>query len=100
MCRALVRGVAGAMAVIASSTGWAAPNVPKDAAESVSASLDSGRQLFHGVASTNQSGAAARPTRYLFNAASCDGCHRDGARGEAPASDGPVPAALVIELET
>ncbi len=34
----------------------------------------------------------------LFNAASCDECHNNGARGRGPMEDGPLPAALVIQL--
>ena len=34
----------------------------------------------------------------LFNAASCDECHNNGARGRGPTEDGPLPAALVIQL--
>ncbi len=34
----------------------------------------------------------------LFNAASCDECHNNGARGRGPTDDGPLPAALVIQL--
>jgi CxxC motif-containing protein (DUF1111 family) len=36
----------------------------------------------------------------LFNAASCTACHKKGARGGGPVSDGPVPIALVIQLES
>ena len=36
----------------------------------------------------------------LFNAASCDACHSDGTRGRGPTGDGPVPVALVIQLES
>jgi CxxC motif-containing protein (DUF1111 family) len=36
----------------------------------------------------------------LFNAASCTACHSGGARGRGPVSDGPVPIALVIQLES
>lgn len=42
-------------------------------------------------------GAGAGP---LLNAASCDACHNEGARGRGPTGDGPAPAALVIQLET
>ena len=34
----------------------------------------------------------------LYNAASCDACHNDGARASGPAGDGPVPIALVLRL--
>ena len=34
----------------------------------------------------------------LFNAASCNECHHDGAGGRGPASDGVVPASLEIQL--
>jgi CxxC motif-containing protein (DUF1111 family) len=49
-------------------------------------------------------GAPGVPGRFglgpLYNAASCNACHRQGARGEGPAGDGPVPAALVVQLES
>lgn len=35
----------------------------------------------------------------LFNASSCDSCHRGGAHGDGPIGDGPVPFALVVKLE-
>jgi len=34
----------------------------------------------------------------LFNAASCDACHNNGAHGRGPTEDGPAPASVVIEL--
>lgn len=34
----------------------------------------------------------------LFNAASCDACHNEGARGQGLAKDGSAPAAMVIQL--
>ena len=34
----------------------------------------------------------------LFNAASCDSCHRNGGHGDGPIGDGPAPVALVITL--
>ncbi len=34
----------------------------------------------------------------LFNAASCDQCHNNGAHGRGPTESGPAPAALVIQL--
>jgi CxxC motif-containing protein (DUF1111 family) len=34
----------------------------------------------------------------LFNAASCDQCHNNGAHGRGPVNDGPAPVALVIQL--
>jgi len=36
----------------------------------------------------------------LFNAASCAACHKEGAHGRGPTGDGPVPAALVIQLQS
>lgn len=36
----------------------------------------------------------------LFNATSCNACHSGGQRGQGPAGDGPVPTALVIQLES
>jgi len=35
----------------------------------------------------------------LYNGASCDECHNEGAHGRGPDGDGPVPDALVVELE-
>jgi CxxC motif-containing protein (DUF1111 family) len=35
----------------------------------------------------------------LFNAASCNACHGEGAHGRGPTGDGPVPVALVIQLQ-
>jgi CxxC motif-containing protein (DUF1111 family) len=35
----------------------------------------------------------------LFNAASCTACHSGGAHGRGPKGDGPVPVALVIQLQ-
>ncbi|HEX4025362.1 MAG TPA: di-heme oxidoredictase family protein [Steroidobacteraceae bacterium] len=34
----------------------------------------------------------------LFNGASCDGCHNEGARGRGPLGDGPAPEAMVVQL--
>jgi CxxC motif-containing protein (DUF1111 family) len=36
----------------------------------------------------------------LFNAASCNACHSEGAHGRGPTGDGPVPVALVIQLQS
>ena len=36
----------------------------------------------------------------LFNSASCDSCHNNGARGRGPTEDGPAPVPLVIQLAT
>ena len=36
----------------------------------------------------------------LFNAASCDQCHNNGAHGRGPTGDGPAPTGLVIQLTT
>ena len=36
----------------------------------------------------------------LFNAASCNACHNEGAHGRGPTGDGPVPVALVIQLQS
>jgi CxxC motif-containing protein (DUF1111 family) len=36
----------------------------------------------------------------LFNAASCTACHSEGAHGRGPKGDGPVPVALVIQLQS
>jgi CxxC motif-containing protein (DUF1111 family) len=69
-----------------------------DSAVPATTQVNAGRQLFHGapVESGNLTG---RPRPLLFNALSCDGCHKEGGRGEAPREDGPVPVSLVIELE-
>jgi CxxC motif-containing protein (DUF1111 family) len=49
-------------------------------------------------------GAPGTPGRVglgpLFNAASCTACHKEGAHGRGPTGDGPVPAALVIQLQS
>jgi len=34
----------------------------------------------------------------LFNSASCDACHNNGAHGRGPTEDGPAPAPLVVQL--
>jgi CxxC motif-containing protein (DUF1111 family) len=36
----------------------------------------------------------------LFNSASCDACHNNGAHGRGPTEDGPAPAPLVMQLAT
>ena len=36
----------------------------------------------------------------LFNSASCDACHNNGAHGRGPTEGGPAPAPLVIQLTT
>ncbi len=36
----------------------------------------------------------------MFNAVSCNECHKEGQRGQAPLNDGPVPVALSIQLES
>jgi CxxC motif-containing protein (DUF1111 family) len=36
----------------------------------------------------------------IFNAASCDECHNEGAHGRGPDFEGPAPNALVVQLET
>jgi CxxC motif-containing protein (DUF1111 family) len=35
----------------------------------------------------------------LFNGASCDGCHNEGARGRGPLGDGPAPESMVVQLQ-
>ena len=35
----------------------------------------------------------------LYNAAACDECHNEGARGRGPRGAGPAPAPLVVQLE-
>jgi CxxC motif-containing protein (DUF1111 family) len=35
----------------------------------------------------------------LYNAAACDECHNEGARGRGPLGTGPAPAALIVQLE-
>ena len=35
----------------------------------------------------------------IFNAASCDECHNEGAHARGPIGDGPIPNAMVIQLE-
>ena len=36
----------------------------------------------------------------LFNSASCDACHNNGAHGRGPTEEGPAPAPLVVQLTT
>ncbi len=36
----------------------------------------------------------------MFNAASCNECHKEGQRGQGPLRDGPVPVPLSIQLES
>jgi CxxC motif-containing protein (DUF1111 family) len=36
----------------------------------------------------------------LFNAAACDECHNEGARGRGPVGDGRAPLAMVVQLES
>jgi CxxC motif-containing protein (DUF1111 family) len=49
-------------------------------------------------------GAPGIPGRFgvgpLYNATSCSACHSEGAHGRGPTGDGPVPAALVIQLQS
>jgi CxxC motif-containing protein (DUF1111 family) len=49
-------------------------------------------------------GAPGIPGRFgvgpLFNAASCTACHSERAHGRGPKGDGPVPVALVIQLQS
>ena len=35
----------------------------------------------------------------LFNAASCDECHNEGAHGRGPDEEGPMPNSMVVQLE-
>ena len=35
----------------------------------------------------------------IFNAASCDECHNEGAHGRGPVFDGPMPNSMVVQLE-
>ena len=61
--------------------------------------------LGHAVFNTQFLPAGApNATRYdglgpMYNASSCDACHNEGARGRGPSGDGPVPAALLVQLE-
>lgn len=36
----------------------------------------------------------------LFNSASCDECHNEGAHGRGPEFDGPLPNSMVVQLES
>jgi CxxC motif-containing protein (DUF1111 family) len=62
-------------------------------------------QLGHAVFNTNflavgTAGAGRRAgLGPIFNAASCDECHNEGAHGRGPIGDGPAPDSMVIELE-
>lgn len=42
---------------------------------------------------------SARGLGPLFNASSCDACHNGGTGGHGPQTDGPLPGALVVQLE-
>jgi CxxC motif-containing protein (DUF1111 family) len=63
-------------------------------------------KLGHAVFDTEwvAAGAPAIAGRFglgpLFNAASCNACHSEGAHGRGPTGDGPVPVALVIQLQS
>jgi CxxC motif-containing protein (DUF1111 family) len=35
----------------------------------------------------------------IFNSASCDECHNEGAHGRGPIGDGPIPNSMVVQLE-
>ena len=62
-------------------------------------------KLGHSVFDTEwvAAGAPAIAGRFglgpLFNAASCNACHSEGAHGRGPTGDGPAPVALVIQLQ-
>jgi CxxC motif-containing protein (DUF1111 family) len=73
---------------------------PLDQTESDKVSL--GRSIFN--AEWTPAGTASTTGRIgvgpLFNANSCNACHRGGERGRGPQGDGPAPTALVIQLES
>jgi CxxC motif-containing protein (DUF1111 family) len=73
---------------------------PLDAAES--ARVELGQAVFNTQwVPAGTAGAGRRDgLGPLFNSASCDSCHNDGARGRGPAAAGPAPAALVVQLGT
>jgi len=60
-----------------------------------------GRELFavHWVAAGTTDADGHGGLGPLFNANACESCHPGAGRGEGPAGDGPVPAALVVKLE-
>ncbi len=61
-----------------------------------------GQQVFnsHWLPAGTQASSPLVGLGPLFNAPSCDACHNDGARGAGAEHDGPVPASLVVQLET
>jgi CxxC motif-containing protein (DUF1111 family) len=71
----------------------------------LNAALTDQYELGHAVFNTNflavgTAGAGRRAgLGPIFNAASCDECHNEGAHGRGPIGDGPVPDSMVIELE-
>lgn len=64
--------------------------------------FDSGRAIFNTAWVRAGTPGAARIDGLgpLYNAASCDACHNEGARGRGPEQDGLLPTALVISLST
>jgi CxxC motif-containing protein (DUF1111 family) len=70
--------------------------------EAESAQVDLGQSVFNTqwVAAGTPSILRREGVGPLFNAASCNACHNDGAGGRGPAGDGPAPIALEIQLES
>jgi CxxC motif-containing protein (DUF1111 family) len=62
------------------------------AAQGAETLITVGQSIFNGQSDVTRGQAR------LFNATSCDSCHRGGVGGSAPTGDGPVPVALVIQL--
>ena len=67
---------------------------------SSAAAFELGHEVFntHWVAAGTVGATRRDGVGPLFNAAACDACHNEGARGRGPLGDGPVPAQLVIQL--
>jgi CxxC motif-containing protein (DUF1111 family) len=63
-------------------------------AQTPDALIAMGKAIFKG-----ETGAAHGRAR-LLNASSCEACHSDGSGGAGPVSDGVLPAALIIQLES
>jgi CxxC motif-containing protein (DUF1111 family) len=69
-------------------------NVRGAVAQTPDALIAMGKAIFKG-----ETGAAHGRVR-LLNASSCEACHSDGSAGAGPVSDGVLPAALIIQLES
>jgi CxxC motif-containing protein (DUF1111 family) len=75
-------------------------HTPPAASQAAPATLELGRAIFktewisdRAVATEGRRGLGP-----LYNAAACDACHHDGARGKGPLGDGLAPVALEVQL--